>query len=148
MIEINNLTKERIDKKALIKAAEGVLKKEKKSGLDLSIALVGQSRIKELNKIYRKKDKPTDVLSFSYYDSLGHSPVSEAGEIVICLSEVKKNAKKSGISSQRELIHILIHGVLHVLGHDHEKSKREAEIMRKKEEYYSSVFGKQFNALN
>ena len=85
MIEINNLTTNQIDREFLEKVAKKVLIGENKEKLELSIVLVGQARIRKLNKKYRRKNRSTDVLSFTYDDS---------GEIVICLQEVKKNAKK------------------------------------------------------
>ena len=133
MIEINNLTVQSVKEDLLKKVAEKILKGEsaswRKEKKDLSIALVGQERIRELNKKYRGENRVTDVLSFSY-DNLG--------EIVICLSEVKKNAKRLKSTFQKELIRVLIHGILHLLGEDHEKSRKEAELMEKKEEYYLS----------
>ena len=130
MIEVNNLTGFRVNKDFLKKIAQKVLANEKKNKTELSIALVGPSRIKELNKKYRKKDKVTDVLSFIYNKS--------SGEIAICLQEVKKNAKKFDSIFKKELARVLIHGTLHLLGYDHEGSEKEAEKMRKKEEYYFS----------
>jgi probable rRNA maturation factor len=124
MIEINNLTDRLIDKKSLKKAAQKILNKEKRE-LDLSIVLVGPLRIKELNKRYRKKNKATDVLSFLYDNS---------GEIIICPSEVKKNVKRLNSSFKKEMARVLIHGVLHLLGYDHQKGKK----MVKKEELYLS----------
>jgi len=129
MIEVNNLTGFRVDKKFLKKLAQKVLASERKNKTELSIALVGPKRIKELNKKYRKKDRITDTLSFTYNDS---------GEIVICPQEVKKNAKKFDSTFKKELTRVLIHGILHLLGYDHEGSEKEAEKMRKKEEYYFS----------
>ena len=85
MIEVNNLTSTRINKKLLIGVAKKVLKREDRKMAELSIVIVGNSRMKELNKKYRRKDKSTDVLSFQYGNS---------GEVAICLKEVKKNAKK------------------------------------------------------
>jgi probable rRNA maturation factor len=130
MIEVNNLTAYSINKKLLERLALKILKKEsggffKKK--DLSIALVAPLRIKELNKRYRKKNRPTDVLSFQDKESWG--------EIIICPSEIKKNAEKFNSNFKKELSRVLIHGVLHLLGYDHEKAKEE-ERMRKKEEYY------------
>jgi len=81
MIEINNLTASSVDKKFLEKIAGSILKKEKRLDKDLSIALVGSERMRELNKKYRGKNLATDVLSFQYGDS---------GEVVICLPQVKK----------------------------------------------------------
>jgi probable rRNA maturation factor len=133
MIEVNNLTTNLVDGEFLKKVAKKVLKGEstsrQKKEKDLSIVLVGQRRIRELNKKYRKKNQVTEVLTFPYDDS---------GEIVICLREVKKNAKRYGLTFKRELTWVLVHGILHLFGYDHEKSKKEAEKMRKKEENYLS----------
>ncbi|KPJ73409.1 hypothetical protein AMJ48_01485 [Parcubacteria bacterium DG_74_1] len=129
MIEINNLTTTLVDKKSLKEIGQKILEKEEKEGKDLSIALVGQKKIRELNKNYRKKDKATDVLSFKY-DSLG--------EIVICPEVVRKNAKKFNSTFKKELARVLIHGILHLLGYDHNKSITEAKRVIKKEKYYLS----------
>src|SRR4030042_115583 len=126
MIEINNLTT-LVDYGFLKKVAKIVLNKKK---LDLSIVLVSSAEIKELNKKYRKKNKATDVLSFLYDDS---------GEIVICLKEVRQNAKKFGFPFKTELAKVLIHSVLHLLGYEHEKYKKQAAIMDKKENYYLNL---------
>jgi len=131
MIEVNNLTGFRVNKDFLKKIAQKVLANEKKNKTELSIVLVGPKRIKELNKKYRKKDKVTDVLSFTYNKS--------SGEIVICLQEVKKNAKSFGETFEKELTRVLIHGTLHLLGYDHELSNGEEKKMEKKQEYYLSL---------
>lgn len=127
MIEINNLVKTPIDKGFLKKIATKVLKGERKRKMDLSIALVGPARIKELNKKYRKKNKPTDTLSFLYDDF---------GEIVICPNEIKKNARKFKAAFKKELTGVLIHGVLHLLGYEHENDKIKAAQMESKENQY------------
>jgi len=129
MIEINNLTTTPIEEEILKKVAERILEGENKRNADLSIALVGPGRIRKLNKKYRGKNRVTDVLSF---------PDNGLGEIVICLREVKKNAKKFGSSFKKELSTCLIHGILHLLGYDHEKSVEEVKKMRDREEYYLS----------
>ena len=141
MIEINNLTYFRVDEKFLKKLAQKVLANEEKNKTELSIALVGPKRIKELNKKYRKKDRITDTLSFTYNNSGQPAKLREAllaGEIVICPQEVKKNAKRFDSTFKKELTRVLIHGILHLFGYDHEGSEKEAEKMRKKEEYYFS----------
>jgi len=132
MIEVNNLTTAVVDEDFLKKTAKIVTDGEKKKAIELSIALVGQGRIRELNKKYRGKNRVTDVLSFSYDGS---------GDIVICLGEVKKNARRFGTTFEKELSKVLIHGILHLLDYDHEKNEKEAEKMRKKEEYYLSQLG-------
>lgn len=126
MIEVNNLTKKRADERLLKNIAKKVLKGENKE-LDVSIGIVGKEEIEKLNKKYRKKNKPTDVLSFLYENS---------GEIVLCPQIIKENAKVFKSDLKRELSRILIHGLLHLAGYDHEKSKKGAEKMQKKENYY------------
>ncbi|MCK4473993.1 rRNA maturation RNase YbeY [Candidatus Parcubacteria bacterium] len=127
MIEINNLTTNAIDKELLKMVCEKVLQGEKTKEKNLSIALVGQGRMREINKKYRKKNRATDVLSF---------PDNGLGEIIICLREIKKNAKKDGFSFEKELTQVLIHGILHLLGYDHEKSEKQAKKMEEKQNYY------------
>jgi probable rRNA maturation factor len=128
MIEIINISggDKNVSKESLKKIAEKVLKLEK-SKLDLSITLVDSSEIRKLNKKYRKKDKATDVLSFG----------EDMNQIVICTDEVKKN----GEDFKKELIRVLIHGVLHILGYDHEKGgKKEKEMLSKQEDYLLKIF--------
>ncbi len=132
VIEVNNLTAARVKKDSLKKIAAKVLKGEKKRIAELSIALVGQKLIKKLNKKYRRKNKATDVLSFS----------GELNEIVICPKEVRKNAKRFNSTFKKELARVLIHGVLHLLGYDHEATKKEASKMAKKQESYLKSFFK------
>jgi len=153
MVEINNLTSIPLNKKLLEKVARRILKEEKKKGTyqSLSIAFVEPKRIKEVNKKYRGRNKVTDVLSFAEGNISGiksqpnsfKKPTS-LGEIIICPQEVKKNAKEYGLIFRDELILILIHGILHLLGYDHEKSKAERKKMEKKEKFYLSQISAKF----
>jgi probable rRNA maturation factor len=102
MVEVNNLTTNRVDEKFLIELAKKVLKDKNKKMTELSIALVGPARIRELNKKYRQKNKVTDVLSFQY---------NGLGEVVICLPVLKKNAKKFKSTFKEELARVLTHGI-------------------------------------
>lgn len=149
MIEVNNLTTSKIDEEFLKKVAQKVLEGENKKNSDLSIALVGPGRIKELNKKYRKKNRVTDVLAFPESKVLLEKfkigpiqKISGLGEIIICLREVKKNAERYGSVFEKELARVLIHGILHLLRYDHEKTKEKAEIMREREENHLSQLEK------
>jgi len=126
MIEINNLTNFAVDKKLLKGVAKKVLKGENREIENISIAFVSSDEIKKLNQKYRKKNKATDVLSFG--KTLDFK--SDTAEIIICPEVVKKNKDK--------LEKMVIHGVLHILGYDHEKTKKQAEEMEKKQEKYLS----------
>jgi len=136
MIEINNLTTVSINEEFLKKISEKVLKRERQEHPsygrvpDLLIALVGQGRIRELNKKYRGKNRVTDVLSF---------PGNGLGEIVICLREVKKNAKRFGSVFEKELAQVLIHGILHLLGYNHEVSEEKAKEMAEIQKHYLEI---------
>lgn len=132
MIEINNLTTSKIDENFVKGVAKKVLKeenkKEKKKEIDLSIAFIGEARMRKLNKKYRGRNRVTDILSFG----------QGLNEIVICLREVKKNAKRFKSTFKKELARVLIHGILHILGYEHEKNEAEAERMKGHEKYYLS----------
>ncbi len=127
MIEIVNLSSHDIDK-SLIRKAIRVVLKEEKSDLSLSVAVVTSEEIKKLNYQYRKKNSPTDVLSFG----------EGINEIVICPDEIKKN----GDNFDEELEKVVIHGALHLLGYNHEGNKEEAKMMFDKQDKYFKKNGK------
>jgi probable rRNA maturation factor len=142
MIELNNLTRSKINEAALKKTAERVLRGEKSKKKDLSIVFVGPKKSQELNRMYRGKDKPANVLSFankkeSTLSGIEGSSLAEGylGEIALCPAEIKKDAKKYGMIFEKALAWMLIHGILHVVGYDHE-SKKEAALMEQKEDIY------------
>jgi probable rRNA maturation factor len=142
MIEINNLTKFYLDEKKLKEIVKKVLTGKLKKN-DLSVAFVSPEVIKKLNRKYRKKNKITDVLSFSESKNqkkeLKIKKTGESvslGEIIICPQEINKNAKKFKSRFEKELYRVLIHGILHLLGYDHEKSEKQANLMEKKQDNY------------
>ncbi len=110
-------------KKVLEKSARELKLKNK---FELSINLVGEGKIRSLNKKHRKKDKPTDVLSFPLGDG--------NGDIFICLPIAKKEAKRENVSIEAKLAQLTVHGFLHLLGYDHERSKKDADKIFQLEE--------------
>lgn len=131
MIEINNLTKNKISKNFIenfVKKNLKILKINK----DLSIALVGEKRIKKLNKIYLKKNRVTDVLSFQGQNKF-------LGEIVICFPQLKKQAKKLGNSLKKEIKILIIHGLLHLLGFDHQKKQERKKMERLEKRIFENL---------
>ncbi len=90
---------------------------------ELTIVFLDPMPAKKMNFKYRKKDYATDVLSFE-----GASP-QELGELVLCPKVLIRQAKEHELSFKAELAYMLIHGVLHLLGYDHEKSEKEAQKM-------------------
>lgn len=105
-----------------------VFGKTRISRAEISVAFVGNREIKKLNKQYRKKNKTTDVLSFLYDDE----PLT--GEIVICYPRAALQAKEHGWSARQEIKLLLVHGLLHLAGYDHEKSQEEARKMERLQE--------------
>jgi len=113
---------------ALRKVAETLLRVLKQSRAELSIALVGDREMLPLNSKYRKKKQTTDVLSFFVEDQ----PMSGAkilGDVVISVEQARRQAKQRGKTLKSEMVTLLIHGILHLLGYDHEVSPRQAQIM-------------------
>ncbi|MFA5232753.1 MAG: rRNA maturation RNase YbeY [Candidatus Paceibacterota bacterium] len=133
MVEIVDLAEDfkRVDKKFLKSAALKALKKEK-IRKDIGVALIDRKEIQSLNKQYRKKNQPTDVLSFGSINDV-------LPQIVICPKEVEKNAKKNKVSFKEELARVLIHGILHLSGSDHRTKKEEIKMFQKQEKYLSLV---------
>lgn len=115
-------------------------------GAELSILLVNDRRMKALNSMYRGVDRTTDVLSFPQQERSAFStppcpPLSKGGteggvvlgDIVINLHQAKRQASKHGLSFREELRWLLVHGLLHLIGYDHERSKYSERKMREKE---------------
>ncbi len=137
MIEINNLTSFAVDKKLFTGIAKKVLKGENRNREKISLAFVSKKEMQKLNKKFRGKNKPTDVLSFDLTARYKLPTTnSELGEIIICPEVVKENAKKFGTEFKKEIVKVFVHGILHLLGYDHEKSEKEVRKMEAREEQY------------
>jgi probable rRNA maturation factor len=120
----------------------------KKDKCDLSILLCGDKTIKDLNTIYRGKAEATDILSFSLGES-GEFPVKKGrgsrrhmpGDIVISLDTLRENARRFQVNEDEELRRLLIHGILHLDGMDHQ-SHDETEPMLQLQEQILEKFSK------
>ena len=103
-------------------------------GCELSLSLVGDRAIRRLNRTWRKKDKSTDVLSFPAGELPRGTPgPRQLGDVVISLDTAKRQAKEYGRPLGTEVARYLVHGLLHLLGHDHERTQ-EARKMAALEE--------------
>jgi probable rRNA maturation factor len=91
---------------------------------DVSVHLIGDTRMKRLNTIHRGKEKTTDVLSFS---TLEGAPLpgeyTEVGDIFISVPQIIRQSKKYKVSIKEEMTRMLVHGVLHLVGYDHVEQK-------------------------
>lgn len=102
-----------------------VLKKERVKG-EINLVLTNDKEIHKLNKRYREKDKPTDVLSFY----MGEEGI--IGDIAISTETARKNAPRFGNTYKQELKRLVIHGALHLLGYDHGRKMKHAEEIYQK----------------
>lgn len=117
----------------LKKKARQILKFLNQNKSDLSLVLVGNREIRKLNARYRKIDEPTDVLSFPLGDKLP-SGRTILGDVIISVEQARKQAIERNKRFEAEIEKLLIHGILHLLGYDHERSLKEERKMKKMEE--------------
>jgi len=95
---------------------------------ELTIGLIGNAEMRRLNAKFRNKDYPTDVLSFPAEQNLPGA-MHLLGDVIISLDKARQQAKERSRSLQEEVVTLLIHGVVHLLGYDHERSEKDARIM-------------------
>lgn len=100
-------------------------------GAELAVSLVDDAEIHRLNRDYRGKDRPTDVLAFAMREG-ARIPGDETvlGDVVISLETAARQAHRRRVSDADEVRTLLVHGVLHLLGYDHERSPAEARRMK------------------
>ena len=124
--------------KKILETAARKLKLNK--NFSVSVNLVGEKKIQELNKKYRNKNKPADVLSFPMQKKLeienwklkipkSKTKIFDLGDIFVCLSIAKNEAKRENITIKEKLTGLVVHGFLHLLGYDHEVSEASARKM-------------------
>ncbi|WP_293448792.1 rRNA maturation RNase YbeY [Persephonella sp.] len=119
----------KITKNFVKQIAQKILKELQLDNVELSITLTDNETIRQINKQWRKKDKPTDVLSFPIDEKPPGYRYKILGDVVISLPFAKRQAEEIGISYQEEVIRLLTHGILHLLGYDHEGCPAEAKKM-------------------
>lgn len=136
----------RPDRATLRKVCAAALAGEGVTGpVILTLSLVDDDEIREINRRHRRIDRPTDVLSFPLIDetdgfALPPGAPRELGDVVVSYPRAIAQAEEYGHTVKRELAYLVVHGVLHILGHDHEDPAEQA-IMRAREEAALGVVG-------
>ncbi len=146
--------------KYVISALESVLASNLKKNphfagvkdITLAITVCGKAKIKKLNRDYRQKDYVTDVLSFPVYENLRPDKKTKGknllqmdlGDLVICKEKAFSQAREFEITYEQEVVHLAVHGFLHLLGFDHEISAKEEKIM---ESYENEIVGQVYKKL-
>lgn len=122
----------KISSRRLKQVALALLQLAKRQDAELSLALIGNAEMQKLNARFRHKDYPTDVLSFPAAKRLPlETPL--LGDVIISIDKAAAQAKEQRRTLDQEIVTLLIHGIVHLLGYDHERSEREARIMTRLE---------------
>lgn len=100
---------------------------------ELSVLFVNDRKMRELNALYRGVDRTTDVLSFPMADGPAFGDSGPLGDIVISVPTAARQALEYGVTFREELLRLLVHGLLHLAGYDHEISAYQKRKMEKKE---------------
>lgn len=127
-----------VDATALTALAERALALESVEGpVELSVLLADDAAVHELNRTYRSTDARTDVLAFAQSEgdafAQPHTGVRMLGDVIVSVDTARRQATEYGVALQDEVAHLLVHGILHLLGYDH-VAPDEAEVMRSHEE--------------
>lgn len=117
----------------LARQARRLLRALRLDDAELSLLVVSDRTIRQLNRRWRDRDRATDVLSFSQHEGPGAAPEGLLGDVVISVDTAMRQAAARGESLGRESDRLLIHGLLHLLGYDHERSPAEARRMQRRE---------------
>lgn len=144
MITIKNKQRTALDLDLLHKQVAFLLQELKYRDFELNILITTEKQIHQFNKQYRSKDKPTDVLSFPYHQLTPGKKVTFdnderiLGDLILAPAYIVKDAQKLGIPYEDRLRHLVVHGVLHLLGYDHildadyKKMRRQELTMERK----------------
>ena len=125
LIEVSNQTVDKVNARKIKNSIRKILRLLNKN-LNLSIVFVSPAVMKRINQKWRNKNTVTDILSFGNLSL----PVKQAfdGELILCLKQIKKQAQKIKRPQEKELVWLLIHGILHVLGYNHQSEKEEKRM--------------------
>lgn len=146
-ITIENLQRrQKISKIPLRKVARKILSVSGCPDAQLSILIVDDAQIQEINRDYLGKDRPTNVISFAMQEGEGGGVQPDLlGDVVISAETAARDAEEANTSFESELYFLLLHGILHLLGYDHERGTRQdAERMEAREREVFSVIREEF----
>lgn len=123
---INNQRKIKLDRQIFEKFAEKVLEiVDEAENRDVTIAFVSDRKMRELNKQFRSKNSTTDVLSFPFEADEFDLEENQLGDIIISLEQAQKQAHENNLTLENEIKQLILHGVLHLCGFDHETDEGE-----------------------
>ncbi|MGH9841045.1 MAG: rRNA maturation RNase YbeY [Blastocatellia bacterium] len=121
-----------IDKNEVARLSRAVLDRIGREEAMLTITFIRDRRMQQLSRDFRGLDKPTDVLSFAYHETEDHNESNHLGDVVISVETAERYARELGLSLDREIRHLVIHGTLHLAGYDHETDNGEMNRLERK----------------
>ena len=138
----NQQRKIKLDTEQLCQKADRLLEKLGLADRELGILLLNDRQIRNYNRQYLGRDCPTNVMSFS----MSEGEFSEMnrglfGDILISAETAARQAEEAGINPNDEIVFLIIHGILHIAGYDHENGSDEKEMRKKESALFSSVMG-------
>lgn len=114
------------------KLATRVLRSQNFADAELSVSLVSDAEIRDLNREHLGRDRATNVISFPLTEGeFGGVNPGVLGDVVVSTDTARRQAEKSGNTTESETAYLLIHGILHLIGYDHERDKSGARAMRR-----------------
>ena len=136
----------RIPVPELRRVVRSVLKAEDVApAVEVEVVLADAATVRDLNRLYRGKDEPTDVLSFAAMEGEAFVGAPDEtptlGEIVVCLPVAEAQAAAAQRGVEGEVAHLVVHGLLHLLGYDHEESETESARMKEREDALLASLG-------
>ncbi len=129
----NKQHSKKIPQKKVLQTAQAVLSALGCPDAELSILIVDDPHIEKLNREYLNRKGPTNVIAFPMHEGdFSNITPYLLGDVVISIDTAKKEGKIAGITTMERFTQLLVHGILHLIGYDHEKSEKEAKQMETK----------------
>ncbi len=114
---------------AIRRWVRAALKGVRRGQIAVGVRVVGSAESRQLNRTYRHKDRPTNVLSFPFEAPAG-AKSDVLGDLVICAPVVRREAREQGRDTEAHWAHMVVHGILHLRGYDHQNNKEAAAMER------------------
>jgi probable rRNA maturation factor len=127
-----------VDRRRLSELLIGTLRAERAQNGEVNLAFVGDRTMRNINRDYRSVDKTTDVLSFSYVDEPHAGGV--LGEIYVSPNVAQRQAEEAGCPLAEEVARLCVHGLLHILGYEHETTRSRRRMLARQDRYVSRFF--------
>lgn len=142
LITIDEVYADYVAREQLERIARAALEAENVPRAELGILITDDATVHDLNRRYAGEDKPTDVLSFSLREGeefVSPNDTERLGEVIISLDTARRQAVEGSATLEAEVAHLLVHGILHLLGYDHAEPDEERAMQAREREILAGV---------